>query len=362
MNDDLREKLSAYLDGALPEAERLGLEARLTASADLRLELEGLRAVSKAVKDLTKSPLPPGFLARLAARRARVAAPRRDWVLLPPSYRPVAFALSSAIVAIAVWDQFNRTEAPPARTYEAVKVVPSSQAPTSQLDLSAKVTGTPEGGSSLETLKKISRANVALEGMGLAERKEQDTRADLPAAPGEPLGFKEDALSPGKAAKGMTMTEERRSSRNEELIGALEKEKRSLSIARVPPRGAGVSAVRGGSAGLDAAPLSTPAPADYASGALSPDAGLVVVDDAGLAFSWTLLGLPGRAPSVDYAGRRAVLLKRSRTKLLETRSDPDRVSVYFRLLAPGEAADPAKDRFTTIPIEPKPVSLILLPR
>ena len=65
---------------------------------------------------------------------------------------------------------------------------------------------------------------------------------------------------------------------------------------------------------------------------------------------------------MDYAGRRAVLLKRSRTKLLETRSDPDRVSVYFRLLAPGEAADPAKDRFTTIPIEPKPVSLILLPR
>lgn len=362
MNDDLREKLSAYLDGALSETARRDLEARLAASSDLRAELEGLRAVSKAVKGLPRSPLPQGFLARLEARRARGAAPRRDWVLLPPSYRPAAFALSSAVVATVVWEQFNRTEAPPLLTYEAVKVVPSSQAPISQLDLSAKVADAPEGGSGPEALNKISRANAALEGMGLAERK-GDAQASRPAAPGEPLGFKEDALSPGKSAKGTTMTEEERSSRNEEIIAALEKKKRSLGIARVLQRDASVGAVRGGAAGGGAsAPQAAEEPANYASGILSPDAGLVVIDDAGLAFSWTLLGLPGKAPSVDYAVRRAVLLKRSRTKLLATRSGPDRVSVYFRLLAPGEAADPAKDRFATIPAKPKPVSLILLPR
>ena len=50
MNDETRELLSAYLDGALPEGERRALEARLASSAELRGALEDLRSVSKAVK------------------------------------------------------------------------------------------------------------------------------------------------------------------------------------------------------------------------------------------------------------------------------------------------------------------------
>ena len=48
-----------------PQALRRALEARLNDSPDLKRALEDLRAVSKAVKDLPKQPLPAGFIARL---------------------------------------------------------------------------------------------------------------------------------------------------------------------------------------------------------------------------------------------------------------------------------------------------------
>lgn len=336
MNDDMREKLSAYLDGALSEADRRDLEPRLAASSDLRRELEALRAASQAVKSLPRSPLPAGFLARLQARRARRGAERRDWVLLPPAFRPVAFALSSAIVAVAVWDQFNRTEAPLQLPKAAVKVIPQAEAPISQVDLSEKITAADASSS------------------------------DLSTAP---------------------MAEEERSRRNEDYMAGLERQKRAMGIAQVLPRRFSIAAMRGGSSADAPALISSgsegkrsrfagsPAPEisaakqpstgerlDYSSGIPSDDAGLVFTDGSSLSSAWTLLGLPGDYPAVDYWSRRAVLLKRSSTKILEVRAAQDRVEVYFRLLDAGEASDPAKDRFATLPLEPKPVSLILLPR
>ena len=186
MNDDMREKLSAYLDEALSAAERRDLESRLAASSELRRELESLRAVSQAVKALPRSPLPAGYLARLQARRARGGAERRDWVLLPPSYRPVAFALSSAVVAIAVWDQFDRIEAPLDIPYAAVKVVPKAEAPVAQVDLSGRITAA---------------------GAGAA--------APL-SAPGRPMEFAEDS-SPAKGAGAAAMSEEEMSTRPKSL-------------------------------------------------------------------------------------------------------------------------------------------------
>lgn len=216
-----------------------------------------------------------------------------------------------------------------------------------------------------------------------------------------------------KTKAGVQMSEEERSRRNEEFIMGLEKEKRSMGIAQVLPRRASAAAARGASAGgsfggsdmmmLQASPEpepqalasntpslvsragraaskrlgfgGSPAPEldkaelsasgerlDYAAGIPSDDAGLVFTDGNSLASSWVLLGLPGNYPAVDYWSRRAVLLKRSSTKILEIRAGEESVQVYFRLLSPGEASDPTKDRFATIPLEPKPVSLLLLPR
>lgn len=418
MNDDMSENLSAYLDGALSEAERRDLESRLAASSDLRRELESLRAVSRAVKDLPRSPLPAGFLARLQARRARGGAERRDWVFLSPTYRPVAFALSSAVVAVVLWEQFDRPETLLPRSYDAVKVIREAEAPIAQVDLSGRITSAGAAGSNLDAMKKDSRANAALQGLGFAAR---DKAATARRALGQPMEFSEEAPSPAaapaalaaKAEGSAPMSEEERSRRNEEYMADLEKEKRAMGIAQVLPRRGSVAAARGASEAdafarggmqmMDAAPEppgqalasntpalvsgsrgaarkragfgGSPAPEsaetkqivlgenlDYSSGIPSDDAGLVFTDGNSLASSWTLLGLPGNYPAVDYWSRRAVLLKRSSTKILEVRVAEGRVQVYFRLLTPGEASDPVQDRFATLPLEPKPVSLILLPR
>lgn len=237
----------------------------------------------------------------------------RDWVFLPPAYRPIVFALSSALVALAVWDCFHRTE---------------------------------------DIIQDVPRAEAASRPTVLAE---------------EPL--EKDAVP---------MPEEERSKRNEEYMAGIEKEKLSMGISSVLPasnipvlvspagkRASKPSRFAAGSpipAAAQDKDSKTATPMDYAAGVPSDDAGLVFTDGASLSSSWTLLGLPGNYPAVDYWTRRAVVLKRSSTKILEVRAAKDRVEVYFRLLHPDEASDPAQDRFATLPLEPKPVSLLLLPR
>ncbi|MGH9161032.1 MAG: anti-sigma factor family protein [Vicinamibacteraceae bacterium] len=54
------ERLSAYLDGALPEAEREAVETHLTACAACRARLQTLRAVKHALARLPSCEEPPG--------------------------------------------------------------------------------------------------------------------------------------------------------------------------------------------------------------------------------------------------------------------------------------------------------------
>ncbi|PYQ22112.1 MAG: hypothetical protein DMF81_13305 [Acidobacteria bacterium] len=68
--DRSAELLSAYLDGALPPAEREALEAHLNQCADCRARLESLRAVKHALARLPSREAPPG------AVRARVESLR----------------------------------------------------------------------------------------------------------------------------------------------------------------------------------------------------------------------------------------------------------------------------------------------
>jgi anti-sigma factor RsiW len=70
LNGNDLELLSAYIDGALSDAERAALEARLQTDAELRRELARLRATVDLVKTLPTLPAPRNFtLTRQAARR-----------------------------------------------------------------------------------------------------------------------------------------------------------------------------------------------------------------------------------------------------------------------------------------------------
>lgn len=292
MNDAIRELLSAYLDGALPELERRDVEERLSRSEELRAELESLRAVSNAVKGLPRAKLPGGFQARLQARLLREggSATEREWWILPPAFRPVAFALSSAIVAFVVWDKAH----PPvenARTLwdgvdnvalDRVAVKSAAQAPSS-LDLTGAVAG-PAGAGADELAKKEDSPAKAVAPAGRRV-----------AAPGKPLEFQESdgvaavrgAVSPraagelGAGAAGQpaapsaslpaaapapvapaegvfqARTEEERSAMNERLYQNFEQEKKRMGIAQIIEKDSKDSEDSGGGArfaALSAAP------------------------------------------------------------------------------------------------------------
>ena len=100
MNEELKQKVTAYLDGALPAAEAAAFEREIAKSPELLAELEEQRAVSKLLKDLPREKLPVGFMQRLERRRAGGdARPEPEWVFLAPAYRPFAAALSMRCTA-----------------------------------------------------------------------------------------------------------------------------------------------------------------------------------------------------------------------------------------------------------------------
>ncbi len=383
MNDETRETLWAYLDGALPEGERRALEARLAASESLRAELESLRAVSRAVRNAhPESPVPDGFLVRLRARRDRGDAPRRDWVFLPHELRPAAAALSIGVIALTIWDRVA-VPPPPEDVFPAgaANVALPASAPVSQLNVSGRVTRGGRAG-----------AGTADLGMGApaAERQYQDESLPLVPAPAE-AERKELAARSGRApgapldpeararARG-TMTEQERSARNEALIGDLERQKKAMGIvramspeerlverARVLSRGPQAPAVAASAPALleaKGAPASAAIPeppaaaAPSAEGRPAPEAGLVFSDARSLAASWVVLGLPGRAPAADFARERLVVLKPSATKILSVSAGPDAVTVVFRALRPDETPAPARDRAAAIPLAPQPVVIL----
>jgi hypothetical protein len=414
INDETLELLSAYLDGALPEGERLALEARLKASADLRAELARLVAVSKAVKDLPKEPLPQGFLVRFQARRARGDSPRQDWVFLPPIARPVALALSCGVIALVIWDKVVVPPTPaPLRGVNPAGVETAANAPISQFNVSKRAAG--DGGIESLPQSDVSRslsvagavAAPVERGESLPSLAENDAKSEAAApaaapsrvaavrgsssrarAAGQPLT----AAGPGAATAPepaltdrtrIAMTEEERSSRNEQMFGFIESEKKKMGIAQVLPRDASrhdplqaMSAAIGGQAVPPAAPaIAAPAPsllktashegsaaADSATaakpggpGRLSPDAALVFADARSLSSAWVLLGFPGNPPMMDFTSGRLVLIKPSATKIVSVTPDAGAVVIVYRSLLPDEASNSAKDRVAPIPAEPKTV-------
>lgn len=251
MNDKIRERLSAYLDGALTDQERRAVELEISRSEEMRLEFESLRAVSAAVKGLPKEKLPDGFMARLEARRAREGStPERSYFILPPAYRPLAFALSTAVVALVIWD---KTQTPPdvvaprvGWDNEVVAVKSAAEAPPS-IDVSGQL-------SAMDSRAKAP-GNEPAESTAPSAKKEAGAKLDSLStfgkhisAPGKPLERQAtdpilsdaqvaalDSL-PSYDANGqpyVARNEEERSAINERLYKGFEAEKKRMGIAKI---------------------------------------------------------------------------------------------------------------------------------
>lgn len=98
------DKLSAYLDKAMPEAELDTIAEHLGACPECRTRLEELRDVSGRVSGLPERELPPGYFERLDRRRRPGAAPAPSRARLK-----IAVALAaSAIVVVTLGLAFRR--------------------------------------------------------------------------------------------------------------------------------------------------------------------------------------------------------------------------------------------------------------
>lgn len=95
-----RENLSAYLDGELPQGERLALETHLAGCADCRAELAGLKKVSGLMKAHAMEPVPPALKGAVLKEKPRAAYP---WL------KP-ALALSTAAAALLVVFNLTKTD------------------------------------------------------------------------------------------------------------------------------------------------------------------------------------------------------------------------------------------------------------
>lgn len=357
MNDAIREKLSAYLDGALPDAERRAVEVEISRSEEMRLELEALRAVSASVKGLPKEPLPAGFMARLEARRARDAKPERDYLILPPAYRPLAFALSTAVVALVVWD---KTRAPEEMIVprvgwdsEKVAVKSAAEAPPS-IDVSGQLSamdGRDQGSAESAAANELTAANAKKEDAAGGKGGALSTFGKHISAPGKPLGVQEDEPAPAEggfarrnAASGpaaaapapsspaplaeggggayLARSEEERSAINERLYQGFEEEKKRMGIAKIMDKDAEEDKLSGGGRefmALQATPEA--AQVGRARGSAAAVRGmakakggapvlkaLTLKSAEALSAAWSAAGLPGEPPAVSFPDQMAIFL------------------------------------------------------
>ncbi len=252
MNDDIREKLSAYLDGALSDEQRRAVEVEISRSEETRLELEALRAVSESVKGLGKAKLPEGFMARLQARRACESAPPRG------SYRPLALAISTAVIALVVWD---RTRPP----RELLKPLPDWDGGGVALQSTA-----PASIGAAGSLSTTDAKEKAPEGGGVAPMRLDESKMSKPSSGSVPL-----------------------------LRAASEE-------SRLNGRRRTLSAIRGSAARGTAAKFA--APAALAKPAAPAVNAVALKSASALQAAWTAAGLPGKPPFVDFSAQMAVFL------------------------------------------------------
>lgn len=95
--------ISAYIDGALSEAERVQVEAHLEHCDECRRHVGALREVVTLVRSAEPVSAPEGFRAQVRTRVERIAAPASRswrWPALPLSWRVISAAAAVLVIGI----------------------------------------------------------------------------------------------------------------------------------------------------------------------------------------------------------------------------------------------------------------------
>ncbi|MBI4347784.1 MAG: zf-HC2 domain-containing protein [Elusimicrobia bacterium] len=216
MKEHAKDRLSAFIDGRLPDAERRMVEAHVERCAECGAELKDLRSLTRLLAASPAQPLPVGFRERLERRRRSEAAAEREpprWFLPKPA-RMLAFGMSAAVVCLVAYDALKgpgRLAAPLEADVE--------KAASSRLAKEADEPAAPASAPQAAASAPLSA--------------ERGSAAKLEKAPGSPIGVLDSVP---------------RDYTNEELQTHLETERKKLGIAEIVPRGGGRSAGAGGGA------------------------------------------------------------------------------------------------------------------
>ncbi len=100
-------RLSAYIDGALSDAEMAEVEKAIRENPDLRTEYSRMRSTVERLREQGPKRAPDGFSERLAARLALEKMPRKHLGWLPRPLRgiplePLGLALAALLVVFLI--------------------------------------------------------------------------------------------------------------------------------------------------------------------------------------------------------------------------------------------------------------------
>ncbi len=124
---ELQPLLSEFIDDALESERAIEVRGHLTGCAGCGKELELLRSVCGLVRGLKARPLPDGFLARLALKRAQPAS--LTSVAADYAPRVLGYAFAAVLVGVVVLRN-NRPASWPARAVSEDPLAEVAQAPS----------------------------------------------------------------------------------------------------------------------------------------------------------------------------------------------------------------------------------------
>jgi len=131
---EVRQQLSAYLDGELPPAAREGVEAHVAACRACRQELAALQATVRFVHALPRLTAPEGLEKRIAARLAEPApvVVRRTWLRV---LRPALIAAGIGVLVLVFSPDSQVGQAPrvPVEEKAAPPLVREEERPVVQM-------------------------------------------------------------------------------------------------------------------------------------------------------------------------------------------------------------------------------------
>ena len=208
---DIREDLSAHLDGELDPARRAEIDGHLASCDGCRAELERLRRLSKLLGDVPRAAAPAGLASRIVAA-ARVPRPRI--LRLPRWTGALAAAAAALLVGVVSFVAMRREEEPardmatPAAVRGAAELAGTPAAPAEEGaaledaaagELKARKMPAPRGAPAAGAPSRVAVDKEKLEKLVATFRGTSSDRAHRPEERGD-LAMKKTAPAPAEPA------------------------------------------------------------------------------------------------------------------------------------------------------------------